>query len=80
MTAQPCSTHAGGTDGQPQPLYGGVEEWVTGQFLPVFRRPLDLARGSTYGPPGSQSAEAAPDTVLINCVMAASQSSEKSMY
>ena len=24
----------------PEPVYGGVEEWVTGQFLPMFRRPL----------------------------------------
>jgi hypothetical protein len=25
---------------QPQPVYDGVEAWVTGQFLPMFRRPL----------------------------------------
>ena len=24
----------------PEPVYGGVEEWVCGQFLPMFRRPL----------------------------------------
>ena len=24
----------------PPPVYGGVEEWVNGQFLPMFRRPL----------------------------------------
>jgi len=24
----------------PQPVYDGVEDWVTGQFLPMFRRPL----------------------------------------
>lgn len=24
----------------PEPVYSGVEEWVTGQFLPMFRRPL----------------------------------------
>ena len=24
----------------PQPVYQGVEEWVTGYFLPVYRRPL----------------------------------------
>lgn len=24
----------------PQPVYAGVEEWVTGQFLPMFRRPI----------------------------------------
>jgi Domain of unknown function (DUF4913) len=30
------------TPGQdaPEPLYPGVESWVTGQFLPVYRRPL----------------------------------------
>lgn len=41
MTGQAAST-APGQAGQdaPQPLYGGVEEWVNGQFLPMFRRPL----------------------------------------
>jgi Domain of unknown function (DUF4913) len=29
-----------GKDPPPQPLYSGVEEWVTGHFLPMFRRPL----------------------------------------
>jgi len=24
----------------PRPVYQGVEQWVTGQFLPMFRRPL----------------------------------------
>ena len=24
----------------PRPVYDGVEDWVTGQFLPMFRRPL----------------------------------------
>jgi len=24
----------------PVPVYGSVQEWVTGQFLPMFRRPL----------------------------------------
>ena len=35
---------AGPGDGRdappPEPVYGSVEEWVTGQFLPMFRRPL----------------------------------------
>jgi len=31
----------GGEDSPPpQPLYGSVEAWVRGQFLPMFRRPL----------------------------------------
>jgi hypothetical protein len=25
---------------EPEPLYGAVEDWVNGQFLPMFRRPL----------------------------------------
>src|SRR5712691_8399237 len=42
MAAQLPAT---GTDGgedvpPPQPVYDGVEDWVTGQFLPMFRRPL----------------------------------------
>lgn len=24
----------------PDPVYPGVESWVTGQFLPVYKRPL----------------------------------------
>jgi uncharacterized protein DUF4913 len=24
----------------PEPVYGAVEDWVHGQFLPMFRRPL----------------------------------------
>jgi len=27
-------------DDPPRPVYQGVEQWVTGQFLPMFRRPL----------------------------------------
>ena len=29
-----------GRDPQPQPVYDSVEAWVTGQFLPMYRRPL----------------------------------------
>jgi hypothetical protein len=29
-----------GREPQPQPVYGSVEAWVTGQFLPMYRRPL----------------------------------------
>ena len=31
-----------GADGDepPDPLYGSVADWVTGQFLPVYRRPI----------------------------------------
>jgi Domain of unknown function (DUF4913) len=30
-----------GKDGPPpEPMYGSVEAWVTGQFVPMFRRPL----------------------------------------
>lgn len=36
--AGPGSGGAG--DDAPEPVYGGVEEWVAGQFLPMFRRPL----------------------------------------
>jgi hypothetical protein len=32
--------NGGGEAAQPQPVYDGVEAWVTGQFLPMFRRPL----------------------------------------
>ena len=31
---------AGREDPPPQPVYSSVEDWVTGQFLPMFRRPL----------------------------------------
>jgi len=43
MTAQVPGTGAedsGGEASPPQPVYDGVEAWVTGQFLPMFRRPL----------------------------------------
>ena len=42
MTARvPGTGPAGGGDAPPpQPVYDGVEDWVTGQFLPMFRRPL----------------------------------------
>jgi len=42
MTAQrPGAGPAGGEENSaPQPLYGSVEAWVRGQFLPMFRRPL----------------------------------------
>jgi hypothetical protein len=37
MTAGP----AAGQDGAaPEPVYAEVEDWVTGQFLPVYVRPL----------------------------------------
>jgi hypothetical protein len=29
-----------GREPQPQPVYDSVEAWVTGQFLPMYRRPL----------------------------------------
>ncbi len=42
MTAE--ITASGASDGEgarpPDPVYGSVEAWVTGQFLPMFRRPL----------------------------------------
>ena len=42
MTTEIAGSGAGSAvaDAAPQPVYGGVEEWVTGQFLPMFRRPL----------------------------------------
>jgi uncharacterized protein DUF4913 len=42
MTAPPAAMPAAGQDDSPalQPLYGGVEHWVTGFFLPIFKRPL----------------------------------------
>jgi hypothetical protein len=42
MTAQVPGTGTadGGEAAQPQPVYDSVEAWVTGQFLPMFRRPL----------------------------------------
>ncbi len=42
MTAEiPGAAPAEGEDSPaPQPLYGSVEAWVSGQFLPMFRRPL----------------------------------------
>ena len=42
MTTPPAATAppAGQDAPAPEPAYQGVEEWVTGQFLPVFRRPL----------------------------------------
>jgi hypothetical protein len=42
MTVQlPGAAAAGGEENSPpQPLYDSVEAWVTGQFLPMFRRPL----------------------------------------
>ena len=39
MMAQVPDNPAGDND-VARPVYGGVEEWVTGQFLPQFRRPL----------------------------------------
>jgi hypothetical protein len=37
----PGTSPAGSGDTPPpQPVYDGVEDWVTGQFLPMFRRPL----------------------------------------
>jgi Domain of unknown function (DUF4913) len=38
---EPAIGHSDGEDMlPPQPMYGSVEAWVTGQFLPMFRRPL----------------------------------------
>jgi hypothetical protein len=34
---------------EPEPLYGAVEDWVNGQFLPMFRRPL--GGEFRWGPP-----------------------------
>ena len=39
MTAPPAPA-AGQDNPAPQPVYQGVEDWVTGQFLPMFKRPL----------------------------------------
>lgn len=41
MTAGPAAAPAPGQDGAaPEPVYAAVEDWVTGQFLPVYVRPL----------------------------------------
>ena len=42
MTSEPASAEASeqGEGASPRPVYPGVEEWVTGQFLSMFRRPL----------------------------------------
>ena len=41
MTADPAAAPAPGQDGAaPEPVYAEVEDWVTGQFLPVYVRPL----------------------------------------
>lgn len=41
MTAGPAAIPAPGQDGAaPEPVYTEVEDWVTGQFLPVYVRPL----------------------------------------
>lgn len=42
MTSEPATvgTEDGEEAASAQPVYQGVEEWVTGQFLPMFRRPL----------------------------------------
>ena len=42
MTGQAAGTDAAdsGTAARPEPLYDSVENWVTGIFLPIFRRPL----------------------------------------
>ncbi len=44
MTTHPAGTapgQAGADASRPAaPLYDGVEDWVRGQFLPLFRRPL----------------------------------------
>ena len=37
MTSQPADGDAGSP---PQPVYDSVEDWVTGHFLPMFRRTL----------------------------------------
>lgn len=39
MTVQPASEPTADLD-LPQPVFASVEEWVAGQFLPVYRRPL----------------------------------------
>jgi hypothetical protein len=31
---------AGSAEDAPDPVYGAVQDWVSGQFLPMFRRPL----------------------------------------
>ena len=42
MTAQTADPEPTGDPdpAPPRPVYQGVEEWVTRQFLPIFRRPL----------------------------------------
>lgn len=42
MTKQASATAAGTgeEDVPPEPVYGSVEAWVTGLFLPMFRRPI----------------------------------------
>jgi hypothetical protein len=38
--AAPDEDRDEGRDAQPRPVYDSVEAWVTGQFLPMYRRPL----------------------------------------
>ena len=40
QTPQTGPDSDGGEAPQPQPVYDSVEAWVTGQFLPMYRRPL----------------------------------------
>lgn len=40
MSSDPAATGPVTDEDAPEPVYDGVESWVTGQFLPVYRRPL----------------------------------------
>jgi hypothetical protein len=40
MTAEPVALSAPGGEDPQGPLYHSVQDWVTQQFLPVYRRPL----------------------------------------
>jgi Domain of unknown function (DUF4913) len=41
MTADPAPPQpAAGQDDPPEPVYAGVQDWVSQHFLPMYRRPL----------------------------------------
>ena len=40
MTAGSVPLSAVDEDDQPEPVYAGVQDWVSEHFLPVYRRPL----------------------------------------
>jgi hypothetical protein len=40
VTAQPLAGPPTDEDAPPEPLYASAQDWVTGHFLPVYRRPI----------------------------------------